>query len=71
MCVSGGFSQSQSHMNNQYLITRDHVIHHKIIVLVRPVEELKTPILLPSAISHWNLVSEEFQSHRYVVDSYV
>ena len=58
-------------MNNQHLITKDHVTYHKIIVLLRSVEELKSPILLPSAISHRNLVSEEFKSHSYVVDSYM
>ena len=53
---------------NYNLITMDHVIHHKIVGLVRPVEGHKSPVLVPGAIHRQNLVSEEFQSHRFVVD---
>ena len=71
MRLDGRFSLTQSHMINHNLITRDHVIHHKPDGLVRPVEDHKSPILLPGAISHQHLVTEEFQSHRYVVDGYM
>ena len=50
------------------------MIHHKIVGLVRPGEGHKSPVLVPGAIprhSHQNLVSEEFQSHSFVVDSYM
>ena len=47
------------------------MIHHKIVGLVRRMEGHKSPVLVPGAIPRQNLVSEEIQSHSFVVDSYI